>query len=125
MTAVAGGVWVVGRLRAILLKIGTMIVAASIARMEGGSALSLIIKDPPHVVLFIAVVALIGAAVETLRRARAPAGQHAPELSRPNSPLKQEMEEVHTPSEHLHQANQALGCSLADATQPPPPAPTP
>src|SRR5258708_34714278 len=105
MTAVAGGVWVVGRLRAILLKIGTMIVAASIARMEGGSALSLIIKDPPLVVLFIAVVALFGVAVETVRRARALAEEHTAELARLNSRLKQEMEEVRTHSEHLHGGN--------------------
>src|SRR5258708_8937025 len=116
VTAGAGGVWFVGRLRAILLTIGTMIVAASIARMEGGSALSLIIKDPPHVVLFIAVVALIGAAVETLRRARALAEEHAAELSSLHSPLQQEMEEVQTLSEHLHEANESLGVALAQAT---------
>ncbi len=117
LTAVAGGIWFVGRLRAILLTVGTMIVAASIAQMQGGSALSLIIKDPPHVVLFIAVVALIGAAVETLRRARALAEQHAAELSSLNSRLKQEMEEVQTLSEHLHEANESLGVALAEATQ--------
>src|SRR5258708_29545989 len=117
LTAVAGGIWFVGRLLPSLLTVGTMIVAASIAQMQGGSALSLIIKDPPHVVLFIAVVALIGAAVETLRRARALAEQHAAELSSLNSRLKQEMEEVQTLSEHLHEANESLGVALAEATQ--------
>src|SRR5260370_38918739 len=65
LTAVAGGIWVVGRLRAILLTGGTMIVAASVAQKQGGFGVSLVIKGPPHVVVFIPGGALVEGAAGT------------------------------------------------------------
>jgi signal transduction histidine kinase len=117
LTAVAGSVWLVGRLRAVLLTVVSMIVAAVIARMTAGPPLLPVIKDPAHAVLFIAVVILIGAAVETLRRARMVAEEHSAELASLNNRLEQEMEEVQALSEHLRDTNESLTVALDNAQQ--------
>jgi signal transduction histidine kinase len=117
LTAVAGSIWLVGRLRAVLLTVTSMIVAAVIARMTAGPPLLPVIKDAAHVVLFIAVVVLIGAAVETLRRARALAENHSIELASLNERLEQEMEEVRALSDHLGEANESLTVALDNAQQ--------
>jgi signal transduction histidine kinase len=115
LTAVAAGVWLVGPLRAVLLTVATMIIAAVSARLAAGPPLLPVVKDPVHVVLFIAVVILIGAAVETLRHARVVAEEHSGELARLNGRLEQEMEEVQALSEHLREANESLTVALDDA----------
>src|SRR5712671_2285061 len=88
LTAVAGSVWLVGPLRAVLLTVTSMLIAALSARMTAGPPLLPVIKDPAHVVLFIAVVVLIGAAVETLRRARVLAEEHSAKLASLNNRLE-------------------------------------
>src|SRR5258708_17150567 len=65
LTAVAGGIWFVGRLRAILLTGGPMILAAAIAPKQGGSAPSPIIQEPPPCLPLIPGAALIRAARRT------------------------------------------------------------
>jgi signal transduction histidine kinase len=115
LIAVAGGVWLAGPLRGVLLAAGTMIVAASIIRLTTADPLLPVIKDPAHIVLFIVVVVLIGAAVETLRRARLLAEQHSAELVSLNKRLTQEMEEVQTLSEHLREVNDSLAVALDNA----------
>jgi signal transduction histidine kinase len=117
LTAVSGSIWYAGRLRAVVLAFGTMLLAAAISPFVGGPPLLAVIKDPPHLVLFVAVVALIGAAVETLRRARAAAEQHVAELQRLNSRLEQEMEEVRVLSDDLRDANDALVIALNGAEE--------
>jgi signal transduction histidine kinase len=117
LTAVAAGIWLVGPLWAVLLTAASMIIAALSARLAAGPSLLPVIKDPAHVVLFIAIVVLIGAAVETLRGAGALAEEHATELASLNGRLEQEMEEVQALSEHLREANEALTVALEDAQQ--------
>src|ERR1700693_724497 len=94
LTAVATNIWYLGRSRALVLSIGVILVAvAFIAPSEDRSVLVSVFKDLPHVVLFIAVVTLVGAATEVLRRARADAERNVAELDRVNADLERHMEE--------------------------------
>ena len=117
LTAVATGVWYVGRARAVFLTLGTMLLVATIAWMRGSHAVALVVKDVPHLLLFGAVVGLTGLAVEALRNARAAAERHSAELTALNARLEQEMEEVQVLSEELREANEALGASLEKSEQ--------
>jgi signal transduction histidine kinase len=74
-----------------------------------------VFKDLPHVVLFIAVVALVGSATEVLRRARAEAERHVAELNRVNVDLERHMEEVQSISDQLSETNEALEDALVEA----------
>jgi hypothetical protein len=116
LTAVATNVWYLGQSRALVLSIGVILVAvAFIAPTEDRSLLVPVFKDLPHVVLFIAVVALVGRATGVLRRARADAERHAAELRKANTDLARHMEEVQTISDQLSESNEALEDALVEA----------
>jgi signal transduction histidine kinase len=74
-----------------------------------------VFKDLPHVVLFIAIVALVGAATEALRRARVDAERNVAELNRVNADLGQHMEEVQSISDQLSESKEALEDALVEA----------
>lgn len=112
----------VGRSRALVLSIGVILVAVAFIAPTGRSLLLGVFKDLPHVALFIAVVALVGAATEVLRRARADAARHradaerhVAELNRVNADLEQHMEEVQSISDQLSESNEALEDALVEA----------
>jgi len=116
LTAVATNIWFLGRSRALVLSIGAILVAvAFIAPTEGRSLLVRVFKDVPHVALFIAIVALVGAATEVLRRARADAERHVAELNRVNADLERHMEEVQSISDQLSESNEALEDAVVEA----------
>jgi signal transduction histidine kinase len=115
LTAVATNIWFLGRSRALVLSIGVILVAIAFIAPTDRSLLLRVFKDVPHVVLFIAIVALVGAATEVLRRARADAERHVAELNRVNADLEKHMEEVQSISDHLSESNEALEDALADA----------
>lgn len=115
LTAVAANMWFLGRVRALPITLGTIGLVALVAPPSAAPQLRLMVKDPPHMVLFVAIVVLIGAATNTLLRARQGAEQHAAALRRLNQELEGEMEEVRTLSEQLHESNQALTDALAAA----------
>jgi ABC-type multidrug transport system fused ATPase/permease subunit len=116
LTAVATNIWYLGRSRALVLSIGVILLAvAFIAPSEDRSVLVSVFKDLPHVVLFLAVVTLVGAATEQLRRARADAERHVAELNRVNADLERNMEEVQSISDQLSESNEALEDALVDA----------
>jgi signal transduction histidine kinase len=116
LTAVATNIWYFGRGRALVLSIGViLVVVAFIAPSEDKSVLVRVFKDWPHVALFIAVVALVAAATETLRRARAEAERHVAELNRVNGDLEHHMEEVQSISDKLSESNEALEDALVEA----------
>src|SRR6266446_8492185 len=116
LTAVATNIWYFGRSRAFVLSIGVILVAvAFIAPSEDRSLLVRVFKDLPHVVLFIAVVSLVGAATEVLRRARADAERHVAELNTLNADLERHMEEVQSISDQLSESNEALEDALVEA----------
>jgi signal transduction histidine kinase len=116
LTAVATNIWYFGRTRALVLSIGViLIVAAFIAPSGDRTVLVRVFKDFPHIVLFIAVVALVGAATEVLRRARADAERHVAELNRVNVDLERHMEEVQSISDQLSESNEALEDALVEA----------
>jgi signal transduction histidine kinase len=99
-----------------VLSLSVILVAvAFIAPSADRSILVGVFKDWPHVALFIAVVALVGAATEVLRRARADAERHVAELNRVNADLAQHMEEVQSISDKLSESNEALEDALVDA----------
>ncbi len=116
LTALATNIWYLGRSRALVLSIGVILVAvAVIAPSEDRSLLVGVFKDLPHVLLFIAVVTLVGAATEVLRRARADAERHVAELDRVNADLERHMEEVQSISDQLSESNEALEDALVEA----------
>ena len=116
LTAVATNIWYLGPSRALVLSIGTLLVAvAFLAPGEDRSLLVSVFKDLPHVVLFVAIVTLVGAATEQLRRARADAERQAAELHRVNTDLERHMEEVQSISDQLSQSNEALEDALVEA----------
>jgi len=116
LTAVATNIWYFGRTRALVLSLGVILVAvAFIAPSADRSILVGVFKDWPHVALFIAVVALVGAATEVLRRARAEAERHVVELNRVNADLAHHMEEVQSISDQLSESNEALEDALVEA----------
>ena len=116
LTAVATNIWYFGRSRALVLSIGViLIVVAFIAPSEDKSVLVRVFKDLPHVALFIAVVTLVAAATETLRRARAAAERNVVELNRVNADLAHHMEEVQSISDQLSESNEALEDALVEA----------
>ena len=116
LTPVATNIWFLGRSRAVVLSIGViLVVVAFIAPSQDRSVLVSVFKDLPHVVLFVAVVMLVGAATEQLRRARADAEQQAAELSRVNADLERHMEEVQSISDQLGESNEALEDALVEA----------
>ena len=120
LTAVATNIWYLGRSRALVLSIGVILVAvAFIAPTEDRSLLVRVFKDLPHVVLFIAVVALVGAATEVLRRARADAERHVAELNRVNADLEQHMEEVQSISDQLSESKEASKMRWSRPREPP------
>ncbi|HEX6627933.1 MAG TPA: GAF domain-containing sensor histidine kinase [Gemmatimonadaceae bacterium] len=116
LTAVATNIWYLGRTRAIVLSVGVILVAvAFLAPGEDRTVLVSVFKDVPHVVLFIAVVTLVGVANEQLRRARADAERQADELNRANADLEHHMEEVQSISDKLSESNEALEDALVEA----------
>ena len=116
LTAVATNIWYLGRTRALVISIATLLVAvAFLAPGEDKSVLVSVFKDPIHVVLFIVVVTLVGAATEQLRRARADAERNAAELRRANADLEHHMEEVQSISDQLSESNDALEDALVEA----------
>ncbi|HEY3746578.1 MAG TPA: HAMP domain-containing sensor histidine kinase [Gemmatimonadaceae bacterium] len=116
LTAVATNIWYFGRSRALVISIGVILIAvAFIAPSADRSVLVGVFKDWPHVALFIAVVALVGAATEVLRRARTDAERHVVELNRVNADLERHMEEVQSISDQLSESNEALEDALAEA----------
>jgi len=116
LTAVATNIWFLGRLRALVLSIGViLVVVAFLAPSQDKSVLVRVFKDLPHVALFIAVVALVAAATETLRRARAEAERNVAELNRVNADLEHHMEEVQSISDKLSESNEALEDALVEA----------
>ena len=116
LTALTTNIWYFGRSRALILSIGAIAaVVAFIAPTEDRTLLVRVFKDVPHVVLFIAVVALVGSATEVLRRARADAERHVDELNRANAELEQHMEEVQSLSDQLSESNEALEDALVEA----------
>jgi signal transduction histidine kinase/Skp family chaperone for outer membrane proteins len=116
LTAVATNIWYFGRGRALVLSIGViLVVVAFIAPSQDKSVLVRVFKDWPHVALFIAVVALVAAATETLRRARAEAERHVAELNRVNADLERHMEEVQSISDQLSESNEALEDALVES----------
>jgi signal transduction histidine kinase len=116
LTAVATNIWYFGRSRALVISIGVILIAvAFIAPSEDRSLLLRVFKDLPHVALFIGVVALVAAATETLRRARADAERHVVELNRVNADLERHMEEVQSISDQLSESNEALEDALVEA----------
>ena len=116
LTAVATNIWYLGQSRALVLSIGVILVAvAFIAPTEDSSVLVRVFKDLPHVVLFAAVVALVGRATEVLRRARADAERHVAELNRVNAELERHMEEVQSISDQLSESNEALEDAVVEA----------
>jgi signal transduction histidine kinase len=116
LTAVATNIWYLGWSRALAVSFGVILLAvAFIAPSQNRSILVSVFKDLPHVVLFIAVVALVGAATEALRRARADAERHVAELNKANANLEQHMEEVQSLSDELGRSNEALEDALVEA----------
>jgi len=116
LTAVATNIWYFGRARALVLSVGVILIAvAFIAPSADRSILVGVFKDWPHVALFVAVVALVGAATEVLRRARAEAERHVVELNRVNADLEKHMEEVQSISDQLSESNEALEDALVEA----------
>jgi signal transduction histidine kinase len=116
LTAVATNIWFLGRTRALVLSIGViLVVVAFLAPSQDKSVLVRVFKDLPHVALFVAVVALVGAATEVLRRARAEAERNVVELNRVNADLERHMEEVQSISDQLSESNEALEDALVDA----------
>jgi signal transduction histidine kinase len=116
LTAVATNIWYFGRTRALVLSVGViLVVAAFLASGEDRSLLVRVFKDLPHVLLFVAVMALVGAATEVLRRAQADAERHVAELNRVNADLEKHMEEVQSISDQLSESNEALEDALVEA----------
>jgi signal transduction histidine kinase len=116
LTAVATNIWYLGRTRALVLSIGVILVAvAFLAPGQDRATLISVFKDLPHVVLFIAVVTLVGVANEQLRRARADAEKQAAELNRANTDLERHVEEVQSISDKLSETNEALEDALDEA----------
>jgi signal transduction histidine kinase len=115
LTAVATNIWYLGRSRALVLSIGVILVAGAFIAPTDRALLARVFKDLPHVVLFIAIVALVGAATEALRRARADAERNVAELNRVNGDLERHMEEVQSISDQLGESNEALEDALAEA----------
>jgi signal transduction histidine kinase len=116
LTAAATNIWFLGRTRALVLSIGViLVVVAFLAPSQDKSVLVRVFKDLPHVALFVAVVALVGAATEVLRRARAEAERNVVELNRVNADLERHMEEVQSISDQLSESNEALEDALVDA----------
>src|SRR5258705_7397164 len=116
LTAVATNVWYFGQSRALVLSLGVILVAVGfIAPTAARSLLVPVFKDFPDVLLFIAVVALVGRATGVLRRARADAERHAAELDKANTDLARHMEEVQSISDQLSESNDALEDALVEA----------
>jgi signal transduction histidine kinase len=116
LTAVATNIWYFGRSRALALSIGAILVVVAFLAPSGDRSLLVrVFKDLPHVALFIAIVALVGAATEVLRRARADAERNVAELNRVNVDLERHMEEVQTISDQLSESNEALEDALVEA----------
>ena len=116
LTAVATNIWYLGRSRALVLSIGVIAIAiAFVAPGQDRTILVSVFKDLPHVVLFVAVVALVGAATEQLRRAQADAERHVAELNRVNVDLERNIEEVRSMSDQLSETNAALEVALAES----------
>jgi len=116
LTAVAANIWQLGAMRGLLLTLSIItILFAFIIPTADKSLIVRVFKDIPHVVLFIAIVALVGAATEMLRRARAQAESHVTELNRVNADLEHQMEEVRALSDNLSEANDSLEDALAEA----------
>ena len=116
LTALTTNIWYFGRSRALMVSIAVIAaVVAFIAPTEDRTLLIRVFKDVPHVVLFIAVVALVGSATEVLRRARADAERHVAELNKANADLEQHMEEVQSLSDQLTESNEALEDALVEA----------
>ena len=116
LIAVAANIWYFGRTRALVVSIGViLVVVAFLAPSQDRFVLVRVFKDLPHVALFIAVVALVGAATEVLRRARADAERHVTELNRVNADLERHMEEVQSISDQLGESNEALEDALVEA----------
>jgi signal transduction histidine kinase len=118
LTAVTANLWLLGRLRALPLTLGTMVLVAIASPAAGVAAIGPVVKDLPHVALFAAVVGLMGVTVERLHRARAQSERHGDELARLNAELTVQMEEVQTLSEHLRGTNDALSDALTAAERP-------
>jgi signal transduction histidine kinase len=116
LAAVATNIWQLGPMRGLLLTLSIITVLfAFIIPTADKSLLVRVFKDIPHAVLFIVIVALVGAATETLRRARAQAESHVTELNRVNADLEHQMEEVRALSDNLSEANDSLEDALAGA----------
>ena len=116
LTAVATNIWYLGWSRAVVLSISTiLVVVAFLAPGQDRTILVSVFKDLPHVALFIAVVTLVGAANEQLRRAQAKAERQAAELHKANDDLERHMEEVQSISDQLSESNDALEDALVEA----------
>ncbi|MFL5481965.1 MAG: ATP-binding protein [Gemmatimonadaceae bacterium] len=116
LTAVATNIWRLGALRALAISLGVIaLLFAFLIPTSDKSVFVRVFKDVPHVVFFSIVVALVSAATEMLRRARAVAETHVLKLNRLNADLAQQMEEVRALSENLTSANEALEDALKDA----------
>jgi signal transduction histidine kinase len=115
LTALATNTWYFGRSRALVLSIGVILIAVAFIAPTDRALLLRMFKDVPHVLLFIAVVALVGRATEVLRRARADAERHVAELNRVNADLEHHMEEVQSISDQLSESNEALEDALVEA----------
>jgi signal transduction histidine kinase len=115
LTALATNVWYFGRSRAFVLSIGVILIAVAFIAPTDRTLVVRVFKDVPHVLLFVAVVALVGRATEVLRRARADADLHVAELNRLNTDLEKHMEEVQSISDQLSESNEALEDALVEA----------
>jgi len=115
LTAVATNIWYLGRSRALVLSIAVILVAGAFIAPTDRALLARVFKDLPHVVLFIAIVGLVGAATEALRRARVDAERNVAELNRVNADLGQHMEEVQSISDQLSESKEALEDALVEA----------
>ena len=109
VAAFAINVWFLGRIRALVLTLGAAFLLFSIAPPSGASSFPVsILHDPPHVLVYIAVVVLVGAATGVARSSRKEAERHAFETRRLNADLEFQVEEVRSLSENLTEANEAL-----------------
>jgi signal transduction histidine kinase len=115
LTALSANLWLRGRVRAVPLSIGAMTLAALATSAVDLARLVPVLKDPWHVVLFLATVGLMAATTSRLCAAQGNAERLALSLARLNVDLGEQVEEVQTLSEHLQVTNDALAGALLDA----------
>ena len=113
LTAVTANLWYLGRLRALPITIGTLLLAGAIAPHHDADALWRVARDLPHAVLFVAITGFMGAATEASRRSRRSADQSVDDLLGLNKGLEDQMEEVQCLSEEVRETNDALAAALA------------